>query len=61
MRDTHKNKYRLVPYRIKSSDGVVRSSISAFRADDPGPNPGRSIRPKGTYYSFLFYMYGTDL
>ena len=38
-----KIKYNYVPLRCLRSDGVVRSSIPAFRADDPGPNPGRSI------------------
>ncbi len=33
------------------SDGVVRPSIPAFRADDSGSNPGRSNSSPGIYYS----------
>ena len=29
---------------IKGSGSIVRSSIPAFRAEDPGPNPGRSTK-----------------
>jgi hypothetical protein len=32
----------LMPYL--GSDSIVRLSISAFRAEDPGSNPGRSTK-----------------
>ena len=46
------------------SGGVVRPIISAFRAEDSGSNPGRSILKKfvkifnGFYVSFVFILSG---
>ena len=39
---------------VECSDGVVRSIIPAFRAEDPGSNPGRSI----DWYFFGFFKKG---
>ena len=39
------------------SDSIVRSSIPAFRAEDPGSNPGRSTKIP---LSFLGQVYCSD-
>jgi hypothetical protein len=36
-----KNICMMLPEKARSGS-IVRSSIPAFRAEDPGPNPGRS-------------------
>ena len=41
------------PTKQQSSGSIVRSSIPAFRAGDPGSNPGRSIQ---ILSSFLAYF-----
>ena len=42
MRLWHTTFRPLIPGLFVCSDGVVRPSIPAFRADDSGSNPGRS-------------------
>lgn len=42
---------------VERSGSIVRSSIPAFRAEDPGPNPGRStnlaFHNKGLFWHYF--------